>query len=145
MSKVIAIDPGNKKCGLVLADKKSRNVIDARISTLENFSDLISFWHVNHLIEKIIIGNGTNCNFLVKRLKEKNFYNLFLVDESGTTMRARFRYWEIWPPNNIFRFIPKELLFPPENLDAIVAMLLVEDFLNTRLNWPNKVNIKIWP
>ena len=145
MTKLISIDPGNKKCGLLLADIESRNVIDARISSLEKFPDLISFWDENHLIEKIIIGNGTNCKFFKEKLKEKNLYNLFFVDESGSTIRARFRYWELWPPKYIFRFIPKELLFPPENLDAIVAMILVEDFLNNKLNWPHKVNIKIWP
>ena len=145
MSKLISIDPGNKKCGLLLVDIKSRNVIDARISSLEKFPDLISFWYENHLIDKIIIGDGTNSKFLEKKLKEKKIYNLFFVDESGSTMRARFRYWELWPPKYILRFMPKELLFPPANLDVIVAMILVEDFLNERLNWPNKVKIKIWP
>ena len=145
MSKLISIDPGNKKCGLLLVDLKSGNVIDARISNLENFSDLISFWHENHIIDKIIIGDGTYCETLEKELKEKKIYNLFFVDESGSTMRARFRYWELWPPKYIFRFIPKELLFPPENLDAIVALILVEDFFKKRLNWPSQVKIKIWP
>ncbi len=145
MSKLISIDPGNKKCGLLLVDINSRNVIDARISRSEDFSDLISFWYENYLIDKIIIGDGTYGNFLEKKLKEKKIYNLFFVDESGSTMRARFRYWELWPPKYIFRFIPKELLFPPENLDAIVALILVEDFLNKRLNWPDNVNIRIWP
>ena len=145
MSRLISIDPGNKKCGLLLVDIKSKNVIDARISSLENFSDLVSFWCENHLIDKIIIGDGTNCRFLERKLQEKKINNLYFVDESGSTMRARFRYWELWPPKYIFRFFPKELLFPPENLDAIVAMILVEDLLNKKLNWPNKVNIKIWP
>lgn len=145
MSKLISIDPGNKKCGLLLVDIKSRDVIDARISSLESFSSLITFWYQNHFIDKVIIGDGTYCNFLEEKLKEKAIYNLFFVDESGSTMRARFRYWELWPPKYIFRFIPKELLFPPENLDAIVALILVEDFLNKRLNWPHSVNIKIWP
>ncbi len=145
MSNLISIDPGNKKCGLLLVDIESSNVIDARIASLEDSSDVISFWYENHLIDKIIIGDGTYCNFLGKKLKEKKIYNLFFVDETGSTMRARFRYWEIWPPKYIFRFIPKELLFPPENLDAIVALILVEEFLNKRLNWPHEVNIKIWP
>ena len=98
-----------------------------------------------YFIDKIIIGDGTYSNFLERKLKEKKIYNLLFVDERGSTMRARFRYWELWPPKFIFRFIPKELLFPPENLDAIVALILVEDFLNKRLNWPNQVNIKTWP
>ena len=145
MSKLISIDPGHRKCGLLLVDIKYGNVIDARISSLENFPDLISFWHENNVIEKIIIGDGTHCHFLEKKLKERKIYNISFVDERGSTMRARFRYWEIWPPKYIFRFIPQELLFPPENLDAIVALILVEDFLKKRLNWPHKVKIKTWP
>jgi len=145
MSKLISIDPGKKKCGLLLVDTKSRNIIDARISSLESFPDLISFWDERHLVDKVLIGDGTNCKALEKILKEKKIYDLVFVDESGSTMNARFRYWELWPPNCIFRLIPKKLLFPPDNLDAIVALILAEDFLNTRLNWPNKVNIKTWP
>jgi len=145
MSKIISIDPGSKKCGLVLVDIKSRYVIDARISSLEKFSDLVCFWYYNNIIDKVIIGDGTNCKYLEKKLKEKRINNLFFVDESGSTIRARFRYWELWPPHYIFRFIPKELFFPPENLDAIVALILLEDFLNQRFYWPEKVKIKIWP
>ena len=37
MSYMISIDPGNKKCGLLLADIKSGKVIDAGISSLEKF------------------------------------------------------------------------------------------------------------
>ena len=145
MTKLISIDPGHKKCGILLGDVKSRDVIDARISNLENFSDLISLWNEKYHIDKIIIGDGTNCKYLEAKLKEKNINNIFFVDERESTLRARFRYWELWPPNFIFRFVPKELLFPPENLDAIVALILLEDFLNQRLNWSNNVKIKIWP
>ncbi len=145
MTKLISIDPGHKKCGILLADVKSRDVIDARISNLENFSDLVCLWNEKYHIEKIIIGDGTNCKYLEAKLKEKKINNIFFIDERESTLRARFRYWEIWPPNFIFRFVPKELLFPPENLDAIVALILLEDFLNQRLNWSNKIKIKIWP
>ena len=144
MSLFISIDPGNKKCGLLLAETKSRTVIEAGISSLSRFSDLMFIWNENYNISKIIIGNGTNCNFVEKQLKERNINNYIYVDEKGSTLRARFRYWEIWPPNYFIRWLPKEILFPPENLDAIVALILLEKFLDFNLSWPKKLNIKIW-
>ena len=66
------------------------------------------------------------------------------VNERGSTLRARFRYWEIWPPNYFIRWLPKEILFPPENLDAVVALILLEDFVKYNLSWPENVEIKIW-
>ena len=144
MSIYISIDPGIKKCGLVLADLKSGNVIEAGISSLNKFSELIFLWNEDYEISKIIIGDGTNCKYIENELKQKNIFNLLYVNESGSTLRARFRYWEIWPPNYFIRWLPKGILFPPENLDAVVALILLEDFLKFSFNWPDKVNIKIW-
>ena len=145
MSFYISIDPGNKKCGLLLADIKSRKVIEAGITSLNKFSDLVSFWNEDYDISKIIIGDGTNSKYIKNELKRKKFFDLTYVNEKGSTLRARFRYWEIWPPNYFIRWLPKEILFPPENLDAIVALILLEDFLKSSLIWPEKLDIKIWP
>ena len=144
MSLIISIDPGNKKCGLLLADMKSGNVIEAGISSLDKFSHFVCLWNKNFDISNIIIGNGTNCKFIENELKQKNILNFKYVNEKGSTLRARFRYWEIWPPNYFIRWLPKEILFPPENLDAVVALILLEDFLKYSFTWPDKVNIKIW-
>ena len=113
MSQFISIDPGNKKCGLLLADIKSGNVIEAGIASLNKFSDLVTFWNEKYHINKIIIGDGTNCRYIKNRLKQKNILNINYVNEKGSTLRARFRYWQIWPPNYCIRWLPKEMLFPP--------------------------------
>ena len=145
MSFYISIDPGKKKCGLLLANIQSGKVIEAGIASLNKCYDLVSFWNENYNIVKIIIGDGTNCKYIKNELKRKNLFDINCVNEKGSTLRARFRYWEIWPPNYFIRWLPKEILFPPENLDAIVALILLEDFLKISLNWPEKVDIKIWP
>ena len=145
MSFYISIDPGKKKCGLLLANIQSGKVIEAGIASLNKCYDLVSFWNENYNIRKIIIGDGTNCKYIKNELKRKNLFDISYVNEKGSTLRARFRYWEIWPPNYFLRWLPKEILFPPENLDAIVALILLEDFLKISLNWPEKVDIKIWP
>ena len=145
MSFYISIDPGKKKCGLLLANIQSGKVIEAGIASLNKCYDLVSFWNDNYNIRKIIIGDGTNCKYIKNELKRKNLFDINYVNEKGSTLRARFRYWEIWPPNYFIRWLPKEILFPPENLDAIVALILLEDFLKISLFWPEKVDIKIWP
>ncbi|WP_269624215.1 hypothetical protein [Prochlorococcus marinus] len=144
MSLYISIDPGMKKCGLLLADIKSGKVLEAGIASFNKCSDLVSLWNEDYQICKIIIGDGTNCKNIVNQLKKNKLTNINYVNERGSTLRARFRYWEIWPPNFLIRWMPKEILFPPENLDAIVALILLEDFLNYTFDWPDKVSIKIW-
>ena len=140
----MSIDPGMQKCGLLLADFQSGKVIEAGIASLTKFSELVLLWNKDYDIIETIIGDGTNCKFIENQLKRNNFSNINFVNEKGSTLRARFRYWEIWPPNYCIRWLPKELLFPAKNLDAIVALILLEDFLNYRFVWPDKVDIKIW-
>ena len=144
MSIFISIDPGNNKCGLLLADKKSGNIIEAGIVSLNRLSDVVSGWNEQYDVSKIVIGDGTNCKYIANKLKQKNIVNLTYVNERGSTLRARFRYWQIWPPNYFIRWLPKEMLFPPDNLDAVVALILLEDFLKFSFSWPEKVDIKIW-
>ena len=144
MSFYLSIDPGSKKCGLLLVDIQSRKVIQAYIASLNKFSDLVSLWNEDNQISKIIIGDGTNCKYIENQLKQKKISNINFVNERGSTLRARFRYWEIWPPNYFIRWLPKESLFPPENLDVIVALILLEDFLSLTFIWPDKVDIKTW-
>ena len=144
MHNYLSIDPGTKKCGLLLADMESGEVIDAGISSLKKFSELVSMWNEDYDILKIIIGDGTNSKYVENQLKLKNFLNINFVNEEGSTIRARFRYWEIWPPNYFIRWVPKEILFPPKNLDAIVALILLEDFLKYSFTWPDNLDVKIW-
>ena len=145
MNLIISIDPGRSKCGLLLADIRSRAVIKAGTVQIDSLFNLLLLWNKVYIIDKIIIGNGTNSDYIVKKLSKKNINNLFLINEKGSTLRARFRYWEIWPPNYFFRLLPKEILFPPQNLDPVVALILLEEFLNHKLNWPKEVKLTVWP
>tara|TARA_Y100001968_G_scaffold263184_1_gene251707 strand:- start:1056 stop:1493 length:438 start_codon:yes stop_codon:yes gene_type:complete len=145
MSVYLSIDPGIKKCGLLLAEMESGKVIEAGVASLKKFSDLVSIWNEDYEILNIIIGNGTNSKYVGNQLKIKNLLNIHYVNEEGSTLKARFRYWEIWPPNYLVRWLPREVLFPPDNLDAIVALILLEDFLNYTFSWPVQLDIKTWP
>ena len=144
MSVFISIDPGNDKCGILLADIKSRSVIEAGICSVNQLSDIVSVWIEAYDSYKIVMGDGTNCKYIEDQLKQKHIFNLKYVNERGSTLRARFRYWEIWSPNYFIRWLPKEMIFPPKNLDAVVALILLEDFLKYSFRWPETVDIKTW-
>ena len=66
-----------------------------------------------------------------------------IVDERDSTLRARTRYWELWPPMNWQRWIPRGLLLPPNDLDAIAALLLLEDHLDKQLSWQELPSFRI--
>ena len=85
------------------------------------------------------------CDFY--KLLDNNYPLLIVVDEKGTTLRARDRYWQLWPPSNFIKFVPRGMLMllTPDNLDALAAMVLLEDYLNHNLSWVEKPSFKTWP
>ena len=88
MSRVITIDPGKSKCGLVLAEISEKKVYEAVIlksELLENYlRNLISAED----IEQIIIGNGTTSREIRERL---HFFKKEIItfEEKNTTYRAK--------------------------------------------------------
>ena len=68
MSIFISIDPGNQKCGLLLADIKSGYVLEAGISSLNKFSKVVSLWNEKFNVSKVVIGDGTNCKYIENQL-----------------------------------------------------------------------------
>ena len=145
MKKVIAIDPGHKKCGLLLADLDCSLAIDGKISINSSVVNLINYWRENHSVELILLGNGTTSKYWQSELLSENISPIKLVDERMTTLRARERYLEIFPPEFLVKFIPKGLILPPKNLDVIVALILIEDYFKIKLLWSKSIELKIWP
>ena len=78
---------------------------------------------------KVLIGNGTTSN---KHAKSLSFLdnNLTIVEEKNTTYRSRQRYFEIFPVKGIKRFLPRDIFLQNINLDAISALIILEDYLN---------------
>ena len=133
INQVIAIDPGIKKCGLILVSLDDDLVLEARIVQSEDVIDLVEYWCSEYLLQGIILGNGTSSKYWQELLAK--LAPVKLVEEKGTTLRARQRYWEIWPPANLLRLLPRGLIIPPDDLDAVAALVLLEDYLQRKLKW----------
>ncbi len=143
MNRFLAIDPGKDKCGLVLVDFEEGIVLAGRVVSSELVIDVIKDWQNEGTFKAIFLGNGTSSEYWNKKLIE--FGSISVVEERGTTLRARKRYWELWPPINWRKFLPRGLNIPPVDLDAIAALVLLEDHLQTRFNWPGPPGFKILP
>ena len=129
MTKYISIDPGKCKCGLIFADFKSKKILKAIVIESKYLVQNIKNFIGEDKNIKVLIGNGTTSNHHVKSLSFLE-NNLTIVEEKNTTYRSRQRYFEIFPIQGIKRFLPREIFIQNINLDAISALVILEDYLN---------------
>ena len=128
MTKYISIDPGKCKCGLIFADFQSKRVLEAIVIESKYLVQNIQTFTEKDKNIKVLIGNGTTSH---KHAKSLSFlHNLTIVEEKNTTYRSRQRYFEIFPVKGIKRFLPRDIFLQNINLDAISALIILEDYLN---------------
>ena len=143
MAKVISIDPGKNKCGLILAEISEKKVYQAIIVNTELISDYIINLNNIENISKIIIGNGTTSGDIKKKLdffkKEK-----ITFDEKNTTFRAKARYFELFPISGFKLLIPREFFIINKNLDALSALIILEDYYKIKFTLNQKIDLKTW-
>ena len=133
MSRLLAIDPGRSKCGLVLVDLAEGLVLQGKVVKVSLVMEVIKIWQKEKSLQEIVLGNGTSSSLWEKKLR--GLAPLKVVEEKGTTLRARERYWELWPPNDWLKWLPRGLFVPPYDLDAVAALVLLEDYLDRKFVW----------
>jgi len=143
MFKILAIDPGKFKCGLVLAEINKKKIYEAIILKSEFLEDYIR--NLNNLedISKIIIGNGTTSDEIRQKL---DFFKKEIItfEEKNTTYRAKSRYFELFPISGLQFFIPREVFILNKNLDAISALIILEDYCKMKFALKPDLDIKTW-
>ena len=143
MFKLISIDPGKNKCGLVLADINEKKVYKATIIKSELIEDYVRHLNAVEDISRIIIGNGTTSNVIREKLvflkKE-----IITFEEKNTTYRAKARYFELFPISGLKFLIPREFFILNKNLDAISALIILEDYCKKKLTFSKDIDIKTW-
>ena len=143
MTKYISIDPGRYKCGLVLADVDKKKVIQAKVVLSNSLVKNIKQLKKTDKNIKVIIGNGTSSR---EHIKDLGFLknDLFIAEEKNTTYRSKNRFFEIFPINGIKKFLPREIFIYNLNLDAISAIIILEDYLQLTFDVDSQVNPKTW-
>ena len=143
MFKYISIDPGKCKCGLVLAEISKKKVYKAIILRSELLEDYVRNLNTFEDISKIVIGNGTYS----KEIREKlNFFTKEIItfEEKNTTYRAKARYFELFPISGFKFLIPREIFILNKNLDAISALIILEDYCKMKFTLNQNIDFKTW-
>jgi RNase H-fold protein (predicted Holliday junction resolvase) len=129
---VAALDPGRSKCGLVLTDPRRRVIREALVLPPEAAWETLRGWRVRPGGPSlVVIGDGTGSAAWRRRLEP--LVEVIAVDERGTTLAARRRYWQLHPPRGWRRCLPEGLRQPPRDWDDVVAQLLLERWLGRDL------------
>jgi len=143
MARVLTIDPGKSKCGLVLAEISEKKVYEAIIIKSELLSNYVRNLITAEDISQIIIGNGTTSG----EIREKLYFfkkEIITFEEKNTTFRAKARYFELFPIGGLKLLIPREVLIFNKNLDAISALIILEDYCKMKFNLNQKIDFKTW-
>ena len=143
MSKVISIDPGMSKCGLIVADMKEKKVFKAEVITSSYLLIYVKRIYQDSHNLKVIIGNGTSSQKFINGLKEF-IPNLIIAEEKNSTYRAKERYFEIFPLVGLRSFLPREIFILNKNLDAIAALIIMEDYYNYKFEISKTICTKTW-
>jgi len=143
MPRVITIDPGKSKCGLVLAGISEKKVYKAIILKSELLENYVRNLIASEDISQIIIGNGTTS----KEIREKLYFfkkEIIFFEEKNTTYRAKARYFELFPIRGLKFLIPREVFIINKSLDAISALIILEDYCKTKFTLNQNIDFKTW-
>jgi hypothetical protein len=140
LSQLAAIDPGRSKCGLVLADSSSREVLAAGVLPPQRCQELLLEWSRSPACSTVLLGDGTGSQSWRQWLSTHQLPAL-LIPEAGTTLAARERYWQLEPARGWRRWLPRGLRIPPRDVDDVVAQLLLERHLGTLLERPDTLRL----
>ncbi len=143
MFKLISIDPGKYKCGLVLAELSEKKVYKAIVLKSELVADYVRNLSTLEEISKIIIGNGTTSKKIIEKL---DFFKKEIItfDEKNTTYRAKARYFELFPTSGLKFLVPREVFILNKNLDAISALIILEDYCKMKFTLNQNIDFKTW-
>ena len=134
MNHLVGVDPGRAKCGLVLVDPEERLVLEGVVLPVSRVIDQLTTWSTQGGVDLILLGNGTSSEQWQPSLRR--LASVELVEEQGTTLRARERYWQLWPARGWRKLLPRGMRLPPGDLDAVAALVMVEDHLGSPCRWP---------
>ena len=143
MPRVITIDPGKSKCGLVLAEMSEKKVYKAIILKSELLENYVRHLIAAEDVSQIIIGNGTTSG----EIREKLYFfkkEIITFEEKNTTYRSKARYFELFPISGLKFLMPREVFILNKNLDAISALIILEDYCKTKFTLNQNIDFKTW-
>ena len=137
MTTILGVDPGREKCGVAVvrvapaaqAERPSWAVLHHDVVSAELTPSAIAALLLKYGVSQVVMGNQTTSAHWQAKLEDIVKGPIALVDERNSSLEARDRYWELYPATGLGRWVPKALRSIPGPVDGIVAILLVERYL----------------
>ena len=69
---------------------------------------------------------------------------IITFEEKNTTYRAKSRYFELFPISGLKFLVPREVFILNKNLDAISALIILEDYFQIKFIFNQNIDFKTW-
>lgn len=126
---LLGIDPGSAKCGLAIVGL-DRSLHYHQVVSVGEVTDTIQTLRDTYPVSNIVMGDQTGSKHWQQKLEGlPNAPRVILVDERYSSLEARDRYWQMYPPKGLGKLMPQSLRSIPRPIDDIVAILLIERYL----------------
>ncbi len=128
---ILGFDPGRQKCGIAVM-RSDRQVLYHEVVPSEQAIATIQSLCQKFSIDRLVIGDQTSSKTWKQQLAAvlNPSLSLVMVDERYSSLEARDRYWQMYPPTGLSRLLPKGMRQPPRPVDDIVAIVLIERYLD---------------
>ncbi|WP_313887613.1 resolvase [Nodosilinea sp. LEGE 07088] len=127
---ILGFDPGRQKCGLAIMGL-DRVLYYQQVVAASGVIEEIATLRQKFPISMIVLGDQTASQGWKDTLSQlPDSPRIMLVDERYTTLEARDRYWQMYPPSGLAGLVPQSLRTIPRPIDDVVAILLIERYLN---------------
>lgn len=129
---ILGFDPGRDKCGMAVMAKENRQVHFHQVVESAKAMATLEQLCQQFPLELVVMGNLTTAKSWQQKIKSNlpPSIPIVMVDERNSSLEARDRYWQMYPPRGLTKLIPPGMRIPPRPIDDIVAILLIERYLN---------------
>jgi RNase H-fold protein (predicted Holliday junction resolvase) len=128
---ILGFDPGKDKCGVAVMGSDLA-LLDRQVVLTAETIDCIRDLCQHYSVTQIVMGDQTTSKQWKKKLTTTlPTLPIALVDERYSSLEARDRYWQMYPPNFLTSLIPQGMRQPPRPIDDIVAIILIERYLQS--------------
>ncbi|NJM76192.1 MAG: Holliday junction resolvase RuvX [Acaryochloridaceae cyanobacterium RU_4_10] len=128
-SLILGFDPGRDKCGVAIVGTDRKVVWHEVVAAGEAIAQIQQLQQ-QYDLQTIVMGNQTTAQQWQLKLEENLDLPIVQVDERYSTLEARDRFWQMYPPKGLTRLVPQGMRDVPRPIDDIVAILLVERYLD---------------
>jgi RNase H-fold protein (predicted Holliday junction resolvase) len=128
---LLGFDPGRDKCGIAIVNSIDLSPTLHEVTPSPQALDRIGQLLAAYPVDRLIIGDQTSSKSWRQQIQQAYpELEIVTVDERNSSLEARDRYWQMYPPTGLLRLTPKGMRQPPRPIDDIVAILLIERYLS---------------